>query len=72
MKIDKEKLKAFASLPDDELWRQVTMIARTHGISLPDSPPPSGELQKLRDAVDADKLKLTDALRVVNKYRKGK
>jgi hypothetical protein len=27
MKIDKEKLKAFASLPDDELWRQVTMIA---------------------------------------------
>ena len=72
MKIDKEKLKAFASLPDDELWRQVTMIAGTHGISLPDSPPPSGELQKLRDAVDADKLKLTDALRVVNKYRKGK
>ena len=72
MKIDKEKLAAFAAMPDSELWEQIKSIAASHGFKLPNTPPPRSELQKIRSALGADKINLTEALRVLNNYRKGK
>ena len=72
MKIDKEKLKALAELPDDELWAKIKTIAASHGFKLPENTPPHTELQKVRDAVGGkDKINLSGALKIINNYRRG-
>ena len=71
MKIDKEKLTALVALPDDKLWAEVKKIAISHGITLPDSPPPHEEMERLRGAVSGGaRLNLAQAVRVVNDYRR--
>ena len=71
MKIDNEKLAALAALPDDELWKTVLTIAKSHGFNLPEKTPPHAELQKLRSTVTSGKPNLREAIKVVNEYRRG-
>lgn len=72
MKIDQSKLAALAAMPDDEMWREIVTAAKRHGFNLPDKTPPHGELEKLRSAVTGGKLNLTGAIKILDKYRKGK
>ncbi|MBE6532374.1 MAG: hypothetical protein E7676_02555 [Ruminococcaceae bacterium] len=72
MRIDKAQLEAIAAMPDDKLWATVVSMARGYGFSLPDKTPPHEDLEKLRAAVSADKINVSDAMRLLNSYRKGK
>ena len=71
MKIDKDKIKELASLNDTELWNKIKEIGASHGFKLPDNPPRDGELNKVRAALfESEKIKLGDAIKVINQYRK--
>ena len=70
MRFDKEKLEALAAMPDDQLWREVVGIAGKFGYSLPETTPPHTELEKMRNAVRAEKINVSEALRLVNQYKK--
>lgn len=71
MRIDKAQLEAIAALPDDKLWETVVGMAKSYGFSLPEKTPPHEDLQKLRGAVNAEKINVSEALRLLNSYRKG-
>lgn len=72
MKIDKSKLNALASLQDRELWATVVAIASSHGIKIPDNPPPESEMKKLREAISgAERINMMDAMRIVKNYKRG-
>jgi hypothetical protein len=71
MRFDKEKLNALIDLPDDELWRTVVTIGKTHGFTLPQKTPPHDELEKLRKiARDGAKMNVGAAMRILSKYAK--
>ncbi len=71
MRFDKEKLNELISLPDDELWRTVVMIGKTHGFTLPSKTPPHDELEKLRKiAKDGSKMNVSAAIKILSKYAK--
>lgn len=70
MRFDKEKLEALAALPDDKLWAEVVRIADSFGYSLPKETPPHSDLEKMRNAVKSEKINVTDAIRLVNKYKR--
>lgn len=71
MRFDKTKLEALAALPDDQLWAEVIKIASSFGYSLPQSTPPHDQLEKMRDMARADKINPSEAIRLVNQYKKG-
>ena len=71
MKIDKEKLAAFAALPDDKLWAEVVALAASHGFKLSEVPPSADEMKRLRGAIiGGARLNLAEAARIVNEYNK--
>ena len=70
MRFDKAKLEALAALPDDKLWAEVVRIADGFGYSLPKQTPPHTELEKMGTAVRSEKINVSDALRVVNQYKR--
>ena len=71
MKIDKEKLAAFAALPDDRLWTEIVNLASSHGIKLSSAMPPPEEMKRLRGAIlGGAKLNMSEAVRIVNQYSK--
>lgn len=73
MKIDKEKLQAIISLPDEELWKLIREVASGRGFTLPEKAPPHSELEKIRNAVNhGANPNIAEALRVINDYRRGK
>ena len=71
MKIDKSQLEAIAALPDEQLWATVVKMARSYGFSLPEKTPTHSEIEKLRGAVNAEKINVSEALKLLNNYRKG-
>ena len=72
MKFDKRELERMINLPDDQLWAEVNGIARKYGLSLPEKCPEHSEMQKLRSTVGSGmKINVNDALRLINKYKKG-
>ncbi len=72
MKIDKDKLRAVAALPDDELWRLIREIAAGHGFTLPERTPSHGELEKIRTAIShGASPNIAEALRVIKDYKRG-
>ena len=71
MKIDREKIKAMAALSDRELWLTIRGIASQHGFNLPEKTPSHEELMKVREAMTAEKLNLSGALKIINGLRKG-
>jgi hypothetical protein len=71
MRFDRTKIEALAALPDDQLWSEVVKIADSFGYSLPKQTPPHSELEKMRNAVKTEKINVSEALRIVNQYKKG-
>lgn len=72
MRFDKSQLEALAALPDDKLWCEVVRIAASFGYALPEQTPRHEDLEKMREAVRSEKLNVTDAMRILNQYKKGK
>jgi hypothetical protein len=72
MRFDKEKLAALAAMPDDKLWAEVVKIAEGFGYALPKTTPPHSELEKMRSAVKSERINVSEAMRVVNQYKKGR
>ncbi len=72
MRLDKEKLEALASLPDDKLWEEVVRIAAGFGYALPKETPPHSDLEKMRGAVRSERINVSEALRTINQYKRGK
>ena len=71
MKIDKEKINALAALDDAALWSQICAIAKSHGFKLPETAPKHEQMDKLRFAITgSDKINLSDAIKILNQYRK--
>ena len=72
MKFDKNKLNELVALPDDELWKTVVEIGKTHGFVLPNKTPEHSELEKLRSiARDGSRINVALAMKMLSKY-KGK
>lgn len=71
MRINKEELAKLASLDDEELWRTVVKMAGSYGFKLPEKTPEHSELEKLRATVNSSKLNLSDAVKLLNNYRRG-
>ena len=70
MKLDRDKLNELVNLPDDELWKKVVEIGRSHGFVLPEKTPEHSELEKLRSiARDGAKMNVASAIRILSKYR---
>ena len=71
MRFDKAKLEALTAMPDDKLWAEIVKIADGFGYSLPKQTPPHDELEKMREAARCQKINVSEALKLVNKYKKG-
>lgn len=71
MRFDKTKLEALAAMPDDQLWAEIVKIADGFGYALPKQTPPHSELEKMRSAVKSERINVSEALKIANKYRKG-
>lgn len=71
MKFTNDELLALAALPDDKLWAEIEKIASSYGIKLPDKTPSHEELEKLRQIATCGKISMPEAMRLVNKYKKG-
>ena len=73
MRVDKDKLAQMLAKDDESLWKEIRVIAASHGFNLPENAPPATEMQKLRSTVgDGTKLNLGDAVKIINNYRRGK
>lgn len=70
MKFNREKILELAAKPDKELWCEITKIAKSHGINLPEKTPSHEELEKLRRAVTGTKFNVGDAVKLIDAYRK--
>ena len=71
MRFDKAKLEALVAMPDDKLWEEVVRIADSFGYTLPKETPPHTELEKMRNAAKSQRINVSEALKLVNKYKKG-
>ncbi|MBR2343233.1 MAG: hypothetical protein IKA64_03170 [Clostridia bacterium] len=72
MRINTEKLAALTALPDEKMWAQIREIASGHGISLPEKCPDSKTMSDIRSAASGGaKINLAEAIRVINRYKKG-
>ena len=71
MKLNKEQLAALLALPDDKLWAEIVRLGGAYGMKLPSTPPPADQMAHLRSAVNADKLKMSDALKLMNEIKRG-
>ena len=71
MRFDKSKLEALAAMPDDQLWAEVVRIADGFGYALPKQTPPHSDIEKMRNAVRSEKINVSEALKIANKYKKG-
>ena len=70
MKFDKDKLNELVALPDDELWKKVVEIGKSHGFILPAKTPEHSELEKLRSiARDGAKMNPVSVMKLLYKYR---
>lgn len=70
MKLDRDKLNELVNLPDDELWKKVVEIGRSHGFILPEKTPEHSELEKLRSiARDGAKMNVASALKILSRFR---
>ena len=70
MKFDKDKLNELVALSDDELWKRVVEIGKSHGLTIPSKTPEHSELEKLRSiARDGSKMNVGLAMKLLSKYR---
>ena len=69
MRFDRSQLEALAALPDDKLWEEVVKMASAYGFSLPNETPAHSDMQKLRDTALGSKINLSEAMRLLNRYK---
>ena len=73
MKFNKEQLKKLAERPDEELWREIFLMAKSHGYTLPEQTPRHEDIEKIRRALSGcEKISLSDAAKIMNAYKKNK
>ncbi len=72
MKINSEKLRALAALPDRELWCEICKMASHFGQKIPEKTPPHEDLERIRAALCGAQLNLSDAMQILNAQRGGK
>ena len=71
MRVNKEKLEALASLPDEKMWEEIKKMADGRGFSLPNEVPPAETMEKLRRAMTGvERVSLAEAARLMQKYKK--
>lgn len=71
MRVNKEKLEALASLPDEKMWEEIKKMADGRGFSLPNEVPPRETMERIRRAMTgAERLSLAEAARLMQKYKK--
>ena len=70
MRLNKDELMALTRLPDEQLWQKIRSMASGYGLNLPSQTPSHNELEKLRSAVNGSKINLSEAMRLLNNYRK--
>lgn len=72
MKLDKEKLKRLGELSDEELWRELSLLAKGYGISLGDRIPTHDELMRVRRIfLGEEKISMREGMKLINKYKNG-
>lgn len=69
---DPNMLRMILSLPDDQLWTTIKVIAEKNGVALPNGTPPKSELSRLRDAMSSANPNPEEAKRIMEKYKKEK
>ncbi len=73
MKLDKEKLKKLAELSDEELWQELSSLAKGYGISLRDRIPTHDELVRVRKIfLGEEKISMREGMKLVSKYKNGR
>ena len=71
MKINKEKLEALASLPDNKMWEEIKKMAAERGLELPGEAPPRETLERIRRAMTgAGRISLAEAAKIMQRYKK--
>ena len=70
MKFDKEKLRAYASLGDAELWGEIRKMASQYGYSLPDTAPPHSDMERIRNIMlGKEKISMSEGIKLLNNYK---
>ena len=70
MKFNKQQLDALIALPDDALWAEIVKMAKNYGFTMPEKTPEHSELEKLRNTARGANVNVTEALKMLNEYRK--
>ena len=70
MKLNQDIVKRLQGLDDRALWQEIRTMARGYGLSLPDVTPASSDLMKVRRALDIGEISTTEAMRLVNAYKR--
>ena len=71
MQFDYNMLSKLVSLPDEQLWQTIRIVASQNGIALPNGMPPASELARLRQALSSTQNpNVAEAMDIVNQYKK--
>jgi|GEM_PF-2217760 len=70
MKLDYDRMKVYAKLPDSILWAQIVSLAAKHGFTLPKKTPPKEDMAKLRRIMTGEEqINLTQAIGMLRDYK---
>ena len=67
---DANMLRSILSLPDEQLWQTIQMIAASSGVKLPSGTPPREELARLRQTLTSSTPDINEAVRIIEQYKK--
>ncbi len=70
MKLDSERLKIYAKLPDNILWAQIVALGEKNGLHLPNKIPSKEVMTKLRRVMTGEEsIGLSEAMSLLNAYK---
>lgn len=73
MKIDKKTLEMVSGLPDDKLWKMLSLLASASGVKLPGNAPDPKTMAGLRRAAkDLSEDDLSRAAEIFGKFKEGR
>lgn len=72
MKLNQDIISRLQGLDDEALWREIRRMAEGYGLKLPDKTPTKDELKRVREALSIGEISATDAMRLVNEYKRRK
>ena len=73
MKLNKEKLRALATLDDRALWTEIRDAAQKFGYTLPTEVPAHRDMEKLREAMlSTEKVSAMDVARLLSSLKAKK